>query len=305
MNLLVVGTVAYDSVKTPFGEEASVLGGSATYFSVAASYFTEVGVLAVVGEDFKREDLATFEKHHIDTSGLETALGGTTFHWEGEYGYDLNDPKTLKTDLNVLAEFNPRLPEACRDVPYLFLANIDPRVQLQVLDQVKAPHLVAADTMNYWIEGNREDLLKVLRRIDILTINESEARLLAQEFNLVKAARRIISWGPRTVIIKRGEYGVLEISENSIFAMPAYPLDSVRDPTGAGDSFAGGFMGFLANGHGLEPPQSVRQAILAGSVMASLNVQDFSLRRLSALTQDDIRERHRAFQQLTVVESLD
>lgn len=298
MKLLVVGSVAYDTVKTPFGERERILGGSATYFSVAASYFTEVAVLAAVGEDFRQQDREVFDRHGVDTRGLDVRAGARTFHWQGEYGYDLNDAQTLKTDLNVLLEFDPEVPESLRDAPYVFLANIDPRVQIRVLDQVPGAQVVAADTMNYWIDNSPKDLLEVLTRIHILVINEAEARQLSQEFNLVRAARKILDWGPKMLIIKRGEYGVLKVTGDSIFAAPAYPLESVFDPTGAGDTFAGGFMGYLAS-QGNLLPETLRQAIVMGSVMASFDVEDFSLGRLSALTRADIDQRYHAFRRLT------
>lgn len=298
MRLLVVGSVAYDTVKTPFGVRERILGGSATYFSVAASYFTGVAVLAAVGEDFGEEDRAVFTRHGVDVRGLDVREGARTFHWQGEYGYDLNEAQTLRTELNVLAEFDPVVPEELRGVPYLFLANIDPRAQLKVLDQVAGPQVIAADTMNYWIDNRPKDLMDVLARIHILLINEAEARQLSQEFNLVRAARKILGWGPKMLIVKRGEYGVLKVTADSIFAAPAYPLESVFDPTGAGDTFAGGFMGHLASVGDLMP-ETIRQAIVMGSVMASFNVEDFSLGRLSGLGQADIEQRYKAFRRLT------
>lgn len=304
MKLLCVGSVAYDSVATPFGKRERVLGGSATYFSVAASYFTQVGIVAVVGEDFRAEDRRLFEKHRVDTAGLVTVSGGKTFHWQGEYGYDLNDAQTLKTDLNVLGGFDPQVPEAYRDAPIVCLANVDPRVQMKVLDQLRGPKLVAADTMNYWIDNRRAELLEVLKRVHLVILNEAEARQLAQEYNLLKAGQKILAWGPRMVIIKRGEYGVLKVTAQSVFAAPAYPLESVFDPTGAGDTFAGGFMGFLATCDELDST-AVRQAIVMGSVMASFNVEDFSLSRLASLDKNEIQERFAAFKRLTEFSGLE
>lgn len=298
MKLLVVGTVAYDSVKTPFGERPRILGGSAAYCSVAASFFTEVGLIAVVGEDFRSEDRALLDGKGIDLSGLSTLPGGQTFHWEGEYGYDLNDAKTLATHLNVLAQFDPFVPPHLQDTPYVFLANIDPRVQAKVLDQMNHPKVVAADTMNYWISSMRSELMDLLPRVHILIINEAEARQLSDEYNLVRAAHKILSWGPKMLIVKRGEYGVLKVTADTIFAAPAYPLEAVFDPTGAGDTFAGGFTGHLATTGDLNP-ETVRQAIVMGSVMASFNVEDFSLNRLLTLKHEDIESRFRAFRRLT------
>lgn len=298
MRLLIVGSMAYDTVKTPFGERERVLGGSASYSSLAASFFAPVALMAVVGEDFQAADRKLFEDRGIDCSGLTTVTGGQTFHWKGEYGFDLNEAKTLQTDLNVLGTFDPEVPEALCDTPYLFLANLDPKAQMKVLDQVHSPHVVAADTMNYWIEHRREDLLDLLPRIHILIINEGETRQLSGEFNLVKAGHRILEWGPKMLIIKRGEYGVLKITQDSIFAAPAYPLESVFDPTGAGDTFAGGFVGYLAKAGDLTP-ETVRKAIVMGSVMASFNVEAFSLDRLRTLTKEQIEGRYQAFKQLT------
>lgn len=298
MNLLVVGTVAYDSVRTPFGKKDRVLGGSATYFSVAASYFTPVAVIAVVGEDFSEEDRRQLEARGVDLQGLRVAPGRRSFHWEGEYGYDLNDAKTLRTDLNVLADFAPVVPEALRSAPFVFLANIDPRAQMKVLDQMTCARVVAADTMNYWITHSRQDLQDLLPRIHILMINEAEIRQLTAEYNLLRAAQRVLTWGPKMIIVKRGEYGALKITGDSVFAAPAYPLESVFDPTGAGDSFAGGFMGHVAATASLEP-ETLRQAIVMGSVMASFNVEAFSVERLGSLTRAEIDARFHAFRRLT------
>lgn len=298
MSLLVVGTVAYDSVRTPFGKKERVLGGSATYFSMAASFFTDVAALAVVGEDFDDADRRLLEERRIDLTGLTVLPGRRTFHWEGEYGYDLNDAKTLKTDLNVLAEFDPVVPDALRDIPYLFLANIDPKAQAKVLDQVGHPRVVAADTMNYWITHSRQDLQDLLPRVHILLINEAEIRQLTAEFNLLRAAQKVLTWGPKMIIIKRGEYGVLKITGDAVFAAPAYPLESVFDPTGAGDTFAGGFMGHIAATGSLEP-EPIRQAIVMGSVMASFNVESFSTDRLVSLTREEIEARFHSFRRLT------
>ncbi len=303
MNLLIVGTVAYDSVKTPFGVRERILGGSAAYCATAASYFTDAGILAVVGEDFEASDRRLLEERGVDLEGLTTLPGEKCFHWKGEYGFDLNEARTLRTDLNVLTAFDPVVPASWRRVPFVFLANMDPRAQAKVLDQVEAPRLVAADTMNYWIESAREDLLALLPRVDILVINEAESRQLSGEANLLKAARRILAWGPKSLIVKRGEYGVLAVSAEALFAAPGYPLETVFDPTGAGDSFAGGFMGRLAS-DGSADPEAIRQAIVLGSVMASFNVEDFSMTRLSSLSWPEIAERYRAFRRLTRFEDL-
>jgi sugar/nucleoside kinase (ribokinase family) len=302
MSLVVIGTVAFDSVRTPFGEREEVLGGSATYFSLAASYFTPVRMMAVVGEDFPESHLAALRERGIDTSGV-TRVPGATFRWTGEYGDDLNEARTLETKLNVLEQFDPQLPQAYREAGFLFLANIDPVLQLQVRRQMKRPILAAADTMNFWIQGKRSDLLKTLREVDMLVINDAEARMLAEEPSLPKAARRIRGLGPRTVIVKRGEYGVVLFGDGDTFAAPAFPLEEVLDPTGAGDSFAGGMMGFLARS-GRVDPATLRQAMICGSVMASFNVEDFSLDRMLRLTPQEVGERFRQFQALTRFETI-
>lgn len=303
MSLLVVGSVAFDSVATPFGQVDEVLGGSGTYFSTSASFFTEVRLVAVVGEDFPPQHRSFLESRKIDLAGLQTAPGAT-FRWKGKYGFDLNEAQTLETHLNVFQTFQPQLPEAYRESDFVFLANIDPELQLDVLKQVRRPQLVACDTMNYWIEGKREALLKTLPYVDILIINEAETRQLAGEPNLLKAARAVLAMGPKTLIVKRGEYGVLLVSEHTIFAAPAFPLESVYDPTGAGDTFAGGFMGYLAATRNLSEA-SVRKATVFGSVMASFVVEDFSLERMRSLVYEDIVERYRKVKLLTDFAGLD
>src|SRR3989442_416037 len=243
MSIVVVGSVAFDSVKTPLGERERILGGAATYFSVAASFFTSVRVVAVVGDDFGPAEEAVFREREIDITDLER-VPGRSFHWSGEYGYDLNVARTRDTQLNVFADFKPKLSDGARETPYLFLGNIQPALQLEVREQVAAK-LVAADTMNYWIDNTPDDLRAMLERIDVLVINDAEAREIGKEPNLVRAARRILSMGPSRLVVKRGEYGVVMFSKDSYFATPAYPLEQVFDPTGAGDSFAGGFIGYL------------------------------------------------------------
>jgi sugar/nucleoside kinase (ribokinase family) len=299
-DLLVVGSVALDSVTTPFGKVTEVLGGSATYFSYSASFFTTVRLVATVGEDFPDEHVALLRERGVDVAGLQRSRG-RTFRWVGEYGYDLNEAKTIDTQLNVFADFRPTLASALRRTPFLFLANIAPALQLEVLQQIERPQLVALDTMNFWIQGRRDDLQRVLAEVDVLLINESEARQLAGEPNLIKAARAILGMGPRTVVVKRGEYGALMVGDGQFFFVPAYPLESVFDPTGAGDTFAGGFMGCLAARGAVDPP-SVRRAIVYGSVMASFTVEDFSLRRLTRLTPGEVEQRYAAFQELVRVD---
>ena len=241
MGIVVVGTVAFDTVETPFGKGENVLGGSATYFSTSASFFTDVSLVAVVGEDFPEEHSQFLRSREIDLQGLQR-IPGKTFHWTGKYGYDLNEAQTIDTQLNVLLDFKPELPPSYRDTDVLFLANIDPELQLEVLDQVNRPRLVACDSMNFWISSKPAALKEVMKRVDIVVINEGEARMLTGEANLVKAARQIISLGCKRLVVKRGEYGVLMFTADSVFAAPAYPLEEVFDPTGAGDTFAGGFM---------------------------------------------------------------
>lgn len=302
-SILVVGSVAFDSIKTPFGEQDEIFGGSATYFSVSASYFSPVRVVAVVGHDLGDEQINVFRKHNIDISGLERAEG-RTFRWKGEYGFDLNEATTLDTQLNVFERFNPAIPAMYRETPYVFLGNIDPELQLSVLKQIERPRVVACDTMNFWIQGKLDAVRATLEHVDILIINDSETRMLAGEPNLVKAARKILEWGPKRLIVKRGEYGVLMFSDRSVFGAPAFPLENVFDPTGAGDTFAGGFMGYLARA-GDDRDRTLRRAIVYGSVMASFDVEQFGLSRLTNLTEDDIYNRFRQFKHLTHFEELE
>ncbi len=297
MGIVVVGTVAFDTIETPFGRGENVLGGSATYFSTSASFFSDVSLVAVVGEDFPDEHVQFLQSRDIDVKGL-SRIPGKTFHWTGKYGYDLNEAQTLDTQLNVLMEFRPNLPESYRDAEYLFLANIDPELQMEVLEQVRKPRLVACDTMNFWISSKPEALKRVLQKVDIVVINEAEARQFTGEVNLIKAARGIIALGCKRLVIKRGEYGVLMFTADSVFAAPAYPLEEVFDPTGAGDTFAGGFMGYLANTGDLSE-DGIRQAIVFGSVMASFNVEDFSLNRMKRLEYKEIEARYKSFKSLT------
>ncbi|MDD5218762.1 MAG: PfkB family carbohydrate kinase [Candidatus Omnitrophica bacterium] len=292
--LAVIGTVAIDSVETPLGKRDRVFGGSASYFSYAASFFTPVSLVAVVGKDFPEEYRAILKERPIDLSHLET-LEGKTFHWTGKYEFDLNSAKTLDTQLNVLLDFDPKVNFTERP-ECLFLANIDPVLQARVLDQLEKPRLkfVACDTMNFWITHKHEELLKVLPRIDCLVVNDGEARQLTGETNLVKAARKINGMGPGIVIIKKGEHGVLVFHEDHFFALPAYPLEVVVDPTGAGDSFAGGFMGYLAAAEGINA-KTVKRAVAFGTVVASFTVEDFGLESLRRLTREKIQERLELF----------
>jgi sugar/nucleoside kinase (ribokinase family) len=302
MSILVVGSVAIDSVETPFGVGENVLGGSATYFSTSASFFTDVNLVGVIGDDFPQEHIDFLRSRNIDLRGL-VRESGKTFHWKGKYGYDLNEAQTLDTQLNVFQTFRPQIPAEYADAEYLILANIDPALQLEVLAQVRKPRVIACDTMNFWISSKPDVLKQVIEKVDFFIINEGEARQLTGEVNLVKAARAILAMGAKNLIIKRGEYGVLLFTGDSIFAAPAYPLEKVFDPTGAGDTFAGGFMGYLANTGNLSE-FGIRQAIIYGSVMASFNVEDFSLDRLRTLQYREIEERYREFKRMTHFEAL-
>jgi sugar/nucleoside kinase (ribokinase family) len=297
MSILVVGTVAFDSIETPSGSAERVLGGSASYFSMGASFFAPVRIVGVVGKDFPEEYLDLFERRGIDLEGLKRETGDT-FHWRGRYHEDLNVRDTIELHLNVLSGFVPRLPESYRDAEHVFLGNIDPEMQLEVLSQLRCFRMVACDTMDYWIHHSSRALRKVLAKVETLVINDSEARLLSGESNIVRAARSILKMGPNTILIKRGEYGVLQFSDSSVFAVPAYPLEEVFDPTGAGDSFAGGFFGQLARS-GDSGRGGLRRAIVYGSVVASFTVEDFGLKRLGSLSMDEIEERYRRFVELT------
>ena len=297
MSLLVVGSVAIDSVKTPFGVRERSLGGAAMHFSVSASYFSDVAVVGVVGEDYTEDDMSVFRERNINTENLQRIAGGKTFFWAGEYGFDLNTAQTLDTQLNVFGDFKPQLSEAAKKSPYLFLANIQPSLQREVREQVDCK-FVAMDTMNYWIASAREELMKTLAVVDCIIINDAEARELAGESNLIKAAKKILTFGPKMLIVKRGEYGAALFTKDSYFATVAFPLESVFDPTGAGDSFAGGFMGYIAKHDNLDDG-TIRRAIIHGSVMASFNVEEFSCDRLRRLTRPEIADRVDAFRKMT------
>lgn len=300
MSLLVVGSVALDTVETPFGVATEALGGSATYFSASASLFHSVQLVGVVGRDYPVSDLAFLADRGVDLSGLAEA-DGESFRWSGYYGYDLNSAETRETRLGVFADFRPEIPEAFRDAEWVFLANIDPDLQCDVLEQVKAPRLVACDTMNYWIEWKRDALLRLLARVDVLLINDSEIRKLSGDFNLIRAARWVQQHGPRIVVVKKGEHGAMLITEDQVFFVPGYPLEEVFDPTGAGDSFAGGFLGYLAQ-VGSTGSEDLRRAMVYGSAMGSFAVEQFSIERLKALTHAEIHDRVRMFREMTTFE---
>lgn len=300
--IAVVGSMAFDSIETPYGKAENVVGGAATYFAISASFFAPVAMVAVVGEDFPMSELEFLKARGIDIAGVEIAKGGRTFRWSGRYHENMNLRDTLDLQLNVFADFSPKLPDTYGNSDYCFLANIHPSLQLGVLGQFDEPRLVGADTMNYWIETTRPELEELLRKVEILTINDEEAGQLSGQRNVVLAARKIISMGPKHVIIKRGEYGALHFSADSIFAVPAYPLENVVDPTGAGDTFAGGMMGALASTPSNPPTgQQIRSAIAYGTVMASFVVEDFGFRRLRSLTRDEIDHRYRQFVALTQI----
>ncbi len=295
--ITVVGSVAFDSIETPFGKVESALGSSATHFSTAASFFAPVNLVAVVGSDFPKEHIKFLKSRNIDTEGLEITEG-LTFAWKGLYEYDLNTAHTLEIKLNVFENFNPKLPEKYANSEIVFLANIDPELQLNVLEQTSKPKLVVLDTMNYWIENKKDRLIRTLQEVDVALMNDSEARELAKTFSLLDAARMVMSWGPTTVIIKKGEHGVLMFTEDTHFAAPAFPLEEIKDPTGAGDSFAGGFLGYLAKTSDFSE-QNQRKAVVYGSVMASFSVEDFGLNRLKRLDQKEIDDRYSHFEDIT------
>jgi sugar/nucleoside kinase (ribokinase family) len=302
MSILAVGSIAFDTIKTPFGEENDIVGGSLTYFSLAASYFTDVKLVAVVGEDFGEEQMQVFAGRRIDLQGVERAKG-KTFRWGGEYSYNLNSRDTLFTELNVFEGFAPHLPDSYKEADIVFLGNMHPSLQLSVLEQVTSKRLAGIDSMNLWIATTRDELLEVLKRVDILKVDDSELRQLSEEYNLRKAAAAIESMGPRMVVATRGAHGSMLFDGADIFAVAAYPLEDEVDPTGAGDSFAGGFFGYLAQTRTLDKA-ALRRAVIFGSVLGSFCVEDFGTRRLERLTFDDILDRYRKIKQLTYFEEL-
>lgn len=303
MSLLVVGSVAFDAVETPFGKCEKMLGGSASHFSISASYYTQVRIVGVVGGDFSQAEQDVFDTHEVDTSDLERIPDGKTFLWRGRYDYDLNVAHTLDTQLNVFADFKPKLSAESKKARLVFLGNIQPDLQREVREQIPDAELVALDTMNLWIETARESLLQTIKGVDVVIINDAEARQLTGIPNLIKAAREILTWGPKALIVKRGEYGAALFTRESYFAIPAYPLESVFDPTGAGDTFAGGFMGYLSSQAKLDEA-AMRRAMIFGSVMASFNVEEFGTARVERLTHDEINDRFRMFKQMTHFEEI-
>lgn len=301
MSILCVGSVALDSVETPFGRADRVLGGSAVYFGAAATAFHPVRIVGVVGDDYPLDDLGFLTERGADLDGIEQAQG-ESFFWAGRYHYDLNSRDTLETRLGVFADFQPKIPDAWRDARYVFLGNIDPVLQLDVLDQVDSPDVVACDTMNYWIEGSRDALLRLLERVDILLVNDEEVRQLAGESNLLKAARWVQDRGPGIVVVKKGEHGAVLFGDDWIFYVPGYPLEEIFDPTGAGDAFAGGFMGYLARA-GSTDAAHLRKAMVYGSALGSFACERFSIERLRDVAPDEIEERVRHFRRLTAFEA--
>lgn len=299
MGLLVVGSFALDSVETPFDKVENALGGSATYISLAASYFSgPIKVVGVVGEDFPKSYIEMLNNHNIDLEGLEIIPGGKTFRWSGKYHYDLNVRDTLLTELNVFEKFDPKIPENARKSKFICLGNIDPVLQSKVLEQMENPQFIVCDTMNFWIEGKKAELLDLLPKVNVLIINDSEARLLAQEPNLIKAAKKIRELGPQILIIKKGEHGALLFNEEIIFSAPAYPMENIFDPTGAGDSFAGGFIGYLFKTRDLSA-DNLKRAVIYGSTMASFCVEKFSTKGLEELSLLQIQDRFRQFMNLS------
>jgi sugar/nucleoside kinase (ribokinase family) len=298
VSLLVVGSVAFDGLESPYGKVDRTVGGAATYFAVAASMFTHVNLVAIVGDDFTSKDAEVFKGRRIDTEGLERAAG-KSFFWAGRYSENLNERITLVTELNVFADFKPKLPQKYRESKYVFLANIAPDLQRDVLQQVsKRPKIVALDTMNYWIERSNDELRETLKHVDILMINDAETRQLSSEHNLLRAARHIFKMGPKSLVVKRGEYGAMLVDKRGVFCVPAFPLEEPHDPTGAGDSFAGGFMGYLA-GEGQKTDAALRRAMVYGSVLGSFAVEKFGLGRLLSLKPAEIHARARHFAKLT------
>ena len=306
MALTVVGSVAFDSIATPFGEHQRVLGGSAVHFSLAASFFAQVRLVGVVGDDFGEAERAVLKRRGIDIRDLEVVPGGETFFWRGHYDYDLNTAKTLETHLNVFADFEPKLSEASRSSEALFLGNIQPELQRRVREQCPNASFSALDSMNYWIENDRDSVVAAIGLVDAALLNDAEVRELTGEPNLCRAARRIREWGPSLVVVKQGEYGAALFSEDGFFSLPAYPLENVVDPTGAGDSFAGGFVGFLAaHAPGELTEELLRAAVVYGSTLASFNVEEFGTERVSRLTFPEIEKRFAEFRRMTHFEHVD
>jgi sugar/nucleoside kinase (ribokinase family) len=304
MSLTVVGSIAFDAIRTPFGERERALGGSATHFSLAASYFTEVRPVGPVGDDFGEAEYEVLHRHGVITDDIEHVEGGETFFWSGEYEWDMNAAKTLDTQLNVFGDFEPKLSDSSRDCDLLFLANIQPDLQRDVREQCGHVHVAALDSMNFWIEKTRDSLLQTIGVVDMVLMNDAELRMLTEEPNLVRAAAAVRAMGPRVVIAKQGEYGAALFTEDGFFALPAYPLETVRDPTGAGDSFAGGLMGYLDSQGGATDEATLRRAMTYGSTLASFWVEEFGCERAEQLTREEIDDRYEQFKRITAIESV-
>ncbi len=303
MSLTVVGSVAFDALETPFGKRDKILGGAATHFSLSSGFFTHVNAVGVVGNDFGDAEWAVFERHNINTDDIERVADGKTFFWSGRYDYDMNTAHTLDTQLNVFETFNPKLSENSKNARLLFLANILPMLQKDVREQCENAEFVAMDTMNFWISSMKEAVIETVKVVDCVIINDAEARQLADEPNVITAAKKILDMGPKAVVIKRGEYGAALFTNNTYFAIPAYPLESVFDPTGAGDTFAGGFMGYLASQEKIDE-EAMRRAMIYGSVMASFNVEKFGTERVDELTHEEINQRFADFKRFTHFEEI-
>jgi sugar/nucleoside kinase (ribokinase family) len=304
MSLTVVGSIAFDAIRTPFGERERALGGSATHFSLAASYFTEVRPVGPVGDDFGEAEYDVLRRHGVITDDIEHVEGGQTFFWSGEYEWDMNAAKTLDTQLNVFGDFEPKLSDSSRDCDLLFLANIQPDLQRDVREQCGSVQVAALDSMNFWIEKTRDSLLQTIGVVDMVLMNDAELRMLTEEPNLMRAAAAVRAMGPRVVIAKQGEYGAALFTEDGFFALPAYPLETVRDPTGAGDSFAGGVMGYLDSQGGATDDATLRRAMTYGSTLASFWVEQFGCERAEQLTRDEIDDRYEQFKRITAIESV-
>jgi sugar/nucleoside kinase (ribokinase family) len=304
MSLVVVGSIAFDAVKTPFGERERMLGGSAVHFSLAASFFTDVRVVGPVGDDFGEDEYGVLRERGVNTDDIERVEGGKTFFWRGEYEWNLNVRHTHDTQLNVFGDFDPKLSEESRNADMLFLANIQPDLQRQVREQCESARLAGLDSMNLWIETARDSLVRTIGGVDIVFMNDDEIRMLTEQPTLLRAAQDVIEMGPRTVVVKQGEYGAALFDEEGFFSLPAYPLETVIDPTGAGDSFAGGFLGYLASQGGEPDHAALRRAMAYGSVLASFNVEEFGVERVQRLERDEIEDRYEALRGMTVIEGV-
>ncbi len=302
MPILIVGSVALDTVETPFDKAERLVGGSASFISLAASYFTkDTRLVGVVGGDFPQSAIEMFREHSIDAEGLQIVPEGKTFHWHGKYHFDMNNRDTIATELNVFADFDPRIPDSYKSCEFVCLGNIDPVLQRRVLDQISKPRLIVCDTMNFWIESKYDELMKTLKVVDVVIINDGEARELTKEYSLIKAGNKILSYGPKLAIVKKGEHGALLFTGKSLFSAPAFPLEEVFDPTGAGDTFAGGFIGWLAKTGDLSE-ENLRRAVIYGSVMASFSVERFGIERLRNLSWEEIQGRFMEFKRLSYFE---